>query len=34
MTLAPTNETIRRETMQKKDPKSEKNATMIWEYQG
>ncbi len=34
MTLAPTNETIRCETMWKKDPKGKKNSTMIWEYQG
>jgi hypothetical protein len=34
MTLAPTNEAIRREIMQKKDPKDKKGATMIWEYQG
>jgi hypothetical protein len=34
MTLAPTNETIICEIMQKKDPKGKKSATMIWEYQG
>ncbi len=34
MTLAPTNETIIREIMRKKDPKGKKSATMIWEYQG
>jgi hypothetical protein len=34
MTLAPTNETIRREIMQKKDPKGKKIAAMIWEYHG
>ncbi len=35
MTLAPTNEAIRREIMRKKDPKGgKKDATVIWEYQG
>ena len=34
MTLAPTNETIRREIIWKKDPKGKKIATMIWEYHG
>jgi hypothetical protein len=34
MTLAPTNETIRGEIMQKKDPKGKKGATVIQEYQG
>jgi hypothetical protein len=34
MTFTPMNETIRREIMQKKDPKGKKSATMIWEYQG
>jgi hypothetical protein len=34
MTLAPTNETIRRETMQKKTQRVKKGATMIREYQG
>jgi hypothetical protein len=32
MTLTPTNETIIREIMQKKDPKGKKSVTMIWEY--
>jgi hypothetical protein len=30
MTLTPTNETIKHEIMQKKDPKGKKRATMIW----
>jgi hypothetical protein len=35
MTLAPTNETIRRETMRKKKTQRvNKKSTMIWEYQG
>jgi hypothetical protein len=31
MTLAPTNEAIRHEIMQKKEPEGKKIATMIWE---
>ncbi len=34
MTLAPSNETIRREIMRKNDLKGKKSATVIWEYQG